>query len=182
MWKSDHKYGSSMIKDDHYYVHIPKCASSWAKKYFRAMSWRDSNFNDFDTHNKQGIVILRDPMERWLSHKPMRDMITHGISKDLIDAFVARLPNIVLDEHTAPQSEFIKGLDHNSLKFFKCNSELVQQFNYYFKQDIEIEKQNVSEKDSVYTNNWLTLMQDQRVKDCWEKIYQRDIELFESKC
>ena len=68
-WRhKDHVYGECMSHPEHdlMYVYVPKNASSWTKPNLQDWNWEFYNFHT-DNLNKHALVVLRDPVERWLS-------------------------------------------------------------------------------------------------------------------
>ena len=62
-------YGSGLISPDHtkFIVNIPKNASSYLLDWSRQNGWSAGSAQDFAHKIQEIIVVLRDPMERWIS-------------------------------------------------------------------------------------------------------------------
>lgn len=62
-------YGSGLISPDHtkFIVNIPKNASSYLLDWSRQNRWSVGSAQDFGHKIQEIIVVLRDPMERWIS-------------------------------------------------------------------------------------------------------------------
>jgi hypothetical protein len=143
------------------YVNVPKNASSWTKPNLLDFGWEFYNYHD-DGLNKHALVVLRDPVERWLSGiaeylvlwqpRMNNEDFTHGV----IDIFFDR---ICFDDHTELQVKFLHGLDTNNCTFFWCDEHYRANFsqymseysgkpNKYYKYDY----QHVSETDQPRNN------------------------------
>jgi hypothetical protein len=62
-------YESGLISPDHtkFIVNIPKNASSYLLDWSRQNGWSAGSAQDFAHKIQEIIVVLRDPMERWIS-------------------------------------------------------------------------------------------------------------------
>lgn len=126
-----HDYGTCMShKDgDLMYVNIPKNASSWTKPNLLDWGWEFYNYHA-DQLNKTAIVVLRDPLERWISgiaeyftlymsHIPEHD---YNIRELVFD-------RVCFDDHTEKQINFIHGLDSEQCIFLKCDQHYRENFS-----------------------------------------------------
>jgi len=130
-----HTFGTCMSKTDStlMYINIPKNASSWTKPNLKDLGWEFYNYYyDHMTHN-HAMVVLREPLDRWLSGVCEYFALYH---RDL-DLDEARKPfydlvldQVTLDDHTEKQVYFIEGLDPKRITFFKCDSD----YRLYFQQ------------------------------------------------
>jgi hypothetical protein len=140
-WTSPHIYGA--MGCNHYrklfYVNIPKCASMWMREYIAMHghtcedTWVGGNFTIDNLENYTPIILLRDPVKRWASHSPASDFIVKNIQNSwaLDDVFI-NLKNWTTDEHMAPQTDFIAGLNLDRAVFFYCNTNLSKNVEHYF--------------------------------------------------
>jgi hypothetical protein len=120
------------------YVQIPKNASCWAKYYLDQLGSRPHNYYDqgFDSAKDVAAVILRDPVERWISGMAQvlvgfgekHHMHVSNINWDRITRSIFR------NNHTQPQHEFIANLPHNRIVWFYCDSTLQHKFIHFLKQ------------------------------------------------
>ena len=64
-----HTFGTCMSRSDlsWMYVNIPKCASSWTKPNLLDHQFEFYNYHQDHLYHKHALVVLRDPLERWLS-------------------------------------------------------------------------------------------------------------------
>lgn len=130
-----HVFGTCMSKPDLdlMYVNIPKNASSWTKPNLLGLHWEFYNYHQDHLHHKHAMVVLRDPVERWLSgiceyftlyH---RDIDTTEFNSAFYDLLMEQ---ITFDDHTEKQAYFINGLNPNRITFFWCDAD----YRLYFSQ------------------------------------------------
>lgn len=107
------------------YVNIPKNASSWTKPNLKDWGWEHFNYHFDNLYHKHAMVVLRDPVDRWLSgvceyfslyHS---DIDTNEFNKTFYDLI---MDLIVLDDHTEQQHYFVEGLSFNNITFFLCDN------------------------------------------------------------
>lgn len=168
---SGHRVGSFYVSSIYSLLYIPinKNASTWAISYFKnSLKWNlqfDDAMRIYD-HNLwnvsstiahyRKIVILRDPIDRWIS-----GIIQYVFSyfpdtldinnDDLINYFFAK---IYLDPHTLPQVNFLHNLDIKSIDFFMVNEKLEHNLDIYLSKKIPSEY--VSIPKNLYKNSTLT--------------------------
>jgi hypothetical protein len=119
-----HKLGECWHKSNITYLHIPKNASSFVKGCLINSGWQHS-----DTFVKadQYLVVLRDPLERWLSGMAEFQVNSGQSELDIETAF----KTITFDDHTEQQIYFLKGVDLINTTFLKCNSDLRKNLNKF---------------------------------------------------
>jgi hypothetical protein len=153
-------YGISQL----IYVNIPKNASSWASLQFnQGINHDAANINYYDIVDLaqcQFIVILRDPLDRWISG--MTQMIytepyqlVDQVNNMHIDTFDWELvmEKIEYDNHTQKQVDFIYNIPHNQIVWLKFDSQLKDNFinlMLLYGCDVEIKK---SDKDNITLKN-----------------------------
>lgn len=119
------------------YVNIPKNASSWTKPNLQDWSWEFYNYHyDAVVANKTAIIVLRDPVERWLSGIAECLALYHP-EFELQDAETIKLifDRITFDDHTEKQVKFLHNLDTDRSIFLWCDenyrtnfSNLIQEY------------------------------------------------------
>lgn len=147
-----HVFGECLSHPGHdlMYIKIPKNASSWTKSNLLDSQWENYNYHTDNLYHKHAIIVLRDPVERWLSgiaeymYLYHRDLDTAQFSHCFFDLVFDR---IAFDDHTEQQVLFLTNLDINNCTFFWCNPqyrELLSHFlinrgisNQYFKSDLQ---------------------------------------------
>jgi len=115
--KKNHNIGECLVYREKklMYINIPKNASSWTKDYLtNHYGWKEyANFTNYPVlNNFRKIVILRDPIDRWLSGITtylMREVLKNypymKITEDVIKVLTTK---IAFDEHTWTQTSFLK--------------------------------------------------------------------------
>ena len=152
-----HVYGECMSKADIdlMYVYIPKNASSWTKPNLKDWGWEFYNYHT-DNLNKTAIVVLRDPVERWLSGIAEYFTLYHSNinAPDNITELVSIIfDRITFDDHTEKQVKFIQGLDTDQCIFLWCDDIYRANFSKLISEKISDNKydryeyQHVSEND-----------------------------------
>lgn len=135
-WQSGDSWLHYDYREDvsYVYINIPKNASSWMKENFGGYQydWHNNQFrspvNSAMTMRrgleaaKHYVVILRDPIERWLSG--FAQSFWGGDTRD--PGYYANhapedwLDIITNDDHVRPQVGFLERLDHDRTTWFDC--------------------------------------------------------------
>jgi len=134
-----HVFGECMShpSSDLMYVYIPKNASSWTKPNLKDWNWETYNYHTDNLYNKQAIIVLRDPVERWLSGIAEYMFLYHNqidtahLSKSFFDIIFDR---VALDDHTEKQTLFLEGLSLSNCAFFWCNDNYRKYFSLFLQQ------------------------------------------------
>lgn len=170
-----HRIGHGLISPDnqHFWLHIPKCASTFTETYLKKLGWKInsvSNYlqlHDFDLDSKSNkiIVSLRNPIERWISGLLTYFTIYHplfkthliklqsdkeqGINLDLIMSLIFDV--ITFDDHTERQCMFLLGVDDFSeLTYINVNENYTANLDSFLTElnlSTDSEKPN---KESIY--------------------------------
>jgi hypothetical protein len=131
-----HVFGECMSKldSDLMYVHIPKNATSWTKPNLLDWGWEFFNYHTDQLTSKTALVVLRDPLDRWISGIAEYLFLYHQ-NIDFAHAgqafFDLIFDKITFDDHTEKQVYFIEGLDLDRCVFFKFGTDYRQQFSQY---------------------------------------------------
>ena len=140
-WTSSHVYGQGLINHARglTYYNTPKCASMWMRKYIIELGvntndvWHSHNFVEADTSMFTPIILVRDPVERWLSHCPMAEFLPGAIDNtEVINSVFENFLDLLKDEHASPQYDFIDGLDLTNAVYFMCDKTLSGRLNRFF--------------------------------------------------
>lgn len=122
------------------YVHIPKNASSWTKPNLKDWGWEFYNYHyDTPVKIKTPIVVLRDPVERWVSGVAEYFALYHPtfsktyFSPPLLDVVFDK---ITFDDHTEKQVNFIHNLDTDKCIFLWCDKNYRADFSNLIKEHI----------------------------------------------
>ena len=132
-----HQYGlcyvnpTSSLK----YVNIPKCASTWTRQVFESLGWHMDIYRDHQSiRDLDSIVVLRDPVDRWLSGVCEYFTLYHPDidTRQFNTAFFELLTDrVAFDDHTDKQVYFIDDLDLGKCKFFMCDGGYRDKFSAY---------------------------------------------------
>jgi len=121
-----HTFGTCMTKPNanFMYVNIPKNASSWTKPNLIDLGFEFYNYH-FDKLDKHVMVVLRDPVDRWLSGICEYFTLYHryiNINEFNNAFYELLLDQVTFDDHTEKQVYFIEGIDTKRATFFLCDS------------------------------------------------------------
>lgn len=120
------------------YVQIPKNASCWMKYHLQQARSIDYNYYEqgFDPKKNLALVVLRDPVERWISAMGQiligntPDCHMHIDNLDWNDI----TQKIVRNNHTQPQHEFFANIPHDRIVWFRCDNFLKEKFSNFLNQ------------------------------------------------
>jgi hypothetical protein len=144
-WKNQHTArgfvpGGMFVKDNLVYIPIPKNSSSYIGQLLLKNNWNIGNFLTTDLTNKQLIILLRDPIDRWISGmaeylcssllkngRTSDDIIKNwnGIVQDLV------FDQVIFDDHTEKQVYFIQGIPIENCVFFNSAKQPEQAVKKY---------------------------------------------------
>jgi hypothetical protein len=92
------------------------------------LKWQVGNlYDDPGLGHNRNLIILRDPIERWLSgiaeylFRYQDTDFANNLSKETLDLIFDR---VALDDHTEKQAYFCHGVDQCRSLFFHCDSSL----------------------------------------------------------
>lgn len=127
----DWHYGLSYTDNKSFVLpKIPKCASSWAEQYFLALGWETKSFVDERLFDLNALVFLREPKERYIAglgeflnrrHSALYSKASKSV-EFRNEIFKEVFSKLMFDEHTSPQTFFIRGL--NNPVYFKVDESL----------------------------------------------------------
>lgn len=131
-----HAFGQNHSKPDLnlMYVNIPKNASTWTKNMLSSLGWGIYNYHSDKNYTKQAMIVLRDPVDRWLTGIAEYFSLYHpSVTTELLTPFSLDLifDRVGFDDHTEQQIYFIEGLDLNNCVFFKCDQSYRQNFTNF---------------------------------------------------
>jgi len=141
-----HTFGTCMSSPNSnlMYVNIPKCASSWTKPNLQDLGWQFYNFHKDHMTHKHALVVLRDPVERWLSgvveyftlyHENIDTTQFNSAFYDLL------MDQLTFDDHTEKQVYFVEGLDPNRCTYMLCDENYRKNFTSW------LHNQGIQSKD-----------------------------------
>lgn len=154
-------YGISQLV----YVNIPKNASSWISLQFNQGKNRDAkNINYYDIVDLtqcRFIVILRDPLDRWISGIAQMIYTEPETLADVnnnmhIDTFDWELvmEKIEYDNHTQKQVDFIYSIPQDQIVWLKFDDQLKDNFiNLMLSYGCDVENKSQKNKDNITRKN-----------------------------
>jgi len=154
-----HVFGECMSHPDTdlMYVNIPKNASSWTKPNLLDWGWEFYNYHTDNLYNKHALVVLRDPIDRWLSgiaeymYLHHRELDTAHLSNSFFNLVFDR---IAFDDHTEQQVLFLESLNVTNCTFFYFGPQYRELFSTFLNANgmpnryHNYEYQHVTEHDS----------------------------------
>jgi hypothetical protein len=195
-----HTFGQCMVIPcaELVYVNIPKNASTWTRTQLMTLGASMDNYLiNNELSNKPRLVVLRDPIERWVSGISWYMTLAHpklieeceqniDIRSTVISMVTTR---IGIDSHTIPQSVFIQGIDFANTTFIrtKANSNDYRcSFSKFFKNELGIvnvfdqaPEQHVAFGNPIqhrWVNFFQSLLDSELIKKLYN-YYQDDIDL-----
>ncbi len=146
---------------------------NWRREYNRQ---KESNL---DARVDNYIIVLRDPMKRWIS-----GTVEYCVKND-IDIKKIDLTKIVFDEHTVPQINHLYGITPSKCDFYILEDNGLK--NIYKKYNIKTEgitknhNETIQDKKKHEPTNFLinTLKNDLNLSKTIEKFYASDLFLLE---
>jgi hypothetical protein len=118
------------------YVYIPKNASSWTKPNLKDWGWQFYNYH-VDKLTKPALVVLRDPVERWLSGIAEYLTLYHKeMSVPWLETEKLIFDRICFDDHTEKQIKFLNGLDTDNCTFMMCDRNYRENFSKFISEHL----------------------------------------------
>jgi hypothetical protein len=131
-----HVFGECMSHPDRdlMYINIPKNASSWTKPNLLDWHWENYNYHTDNLYHKHALVVLRDPVERWLSGIAEYMYLYHQkldsahFSSCFFDIVFDR---VAFDDHTEQQVLFLEKINLDNCTFFLCGPDYRKSFSQF---------------------------------------------------
>lgn len=154
-----------------FYLNIPKNASTYLTNVFVSNGWDYSDVSD--TNIKKAIVVLRDPMERWVSGFATYAaswLLGNGYGSDhfvqdynnLTEKLI--FDNLVFDDHTTEQVKFVEQLSNVGITYFKQNGTMLDGIGQYVGQTFDTSSvMNANLSENNYDTNAITKFMLERV-------------------
>lgn len=179
-----------------FYIPIPKNSSSYVGKLMLANNCNVANFLETDLTNKKIIVLLRDPINRWVSGMAQylcSSIVIQGYSADdiinnwseILQAVI--FDKVIFDDHTEKQIYFINTISKESCIYFNSShgvGELLQKYlsehnvNLNIDVDSNIPVNTQHTKLADFLKN--ILAQDINLVNRLKEVYADDYKLIES--
>ena len=171
------------------YIPIPKNSSSFVGKLMLANQWGIDNFLTSDLTNKQVIILLRDPVERWVSGMaqylcstgyPVDNTIKEW--NNLTTTLV--FDRVIFDDHTEQQVYFINTVAEENRVYFNGIHGVAEKLQKYLAtQDIDLNTNvDITLGDNTQHKKLTTflkelLKKDIKLVDRIKEVYSDDYEL-----
>lgn len=153
--------GSGLLSPEGvFYLNIPKNASTYLTNVLLSNGWQHHTLGDSGHLIRHIIVVLRDPVERWISGFATyasswilgRDYGSDHFVEDYND-LTERLifDNLVFDDHTTPQSDFVNFLPNTiPVTYFRLDPDTVGNISRYTQQTLNISEVDANVSDDHY--------------------------------
>lgn len=139
-----HTLGEGMVSPcgKYFYLNIPKNSSSSAKACLTALNWTFESVSQYP--NAQIIVVLRDPIRRWVSgaseflmmyHQGIIDNIVEPNDYDFLPLLGEKLgikllfDTMTFDDHTERQAVFLNNIDLSRCMWVYSDKNFSQSFS-----------------------------------------------------
>lgn len=189
-----HQFGECMSRADSelMYVYIPKNATSWTKPNLQDWGWEFYNYHTDGLMHKTALVVLRNPVERWVSgiaeylYLYHRDIDTAQFNTAFYDIVFDK---VAFDDHTERQSYFINGLDRSRCVFFNFDNDYRVKFSKFLTEHnmpnryYNYEPQHVSDNDAKrreFKKLFREQLQNSKYLNQIEDYFRQDLQLIES--
>ena len=185
-------YGGGRIDpgSQHFYVNIPKNASNFLDRLFAHNGWNVANLDDIKEKKIRCVVVLRDPVERWISAVTQYASSVMGEyqGQKFVEQYtpvVERLlfDQIIFDDHTMPQYYFFDQVKYQyNVEYFWHDSTVVQRMadRYSLVLDQDFEGNHTrSNPDKQIVSDFLheRINQNQQLLTAIQTKYQEDYRL-----
>lgn len=168
-----HVFGECMShpNTDLMYINIPKNASSWTKTNLKDWNWEFYNYHTDNLYHKHALVVLRDPVDRWLSgiseymYLHHRNFDVGHISNTFLNLVFDR---IAFDDHTDSQVLFLQNLNLSNCTFFWCDESYRENFSHFLN--------STKMPNNYYSYNYQHVTKDEPIRSKFKKIFQQAIE------
>lgn len=134
-----HNFGEGLISPDEkfFFLKIPKNASSFLVKNLTELDWKHSNIRDYP--QAQLLVILRDPIDRWISgmveylflyHESVIGHLSNSFDYEYLPLLGEQLglsllfERMTFDDHTERQCAFLQNVSIPKTIWFYFNENI----------------------------------------------------------
>ena len=159
---------------DIFYLNIPKNASTYLSNIFRENGWLHWNILDDSSTIKKTLVVLRDPVDRWISGfatYAALHLFGPGYGSDhFVEDFTALsekiiFDQIIFDDHTDYQVKYVQQIVNHSPIYFRYNKNIISQINSFLGYDLNT---NVDVDNNANESNYDTAQVSRFVKNLIE--------------
>lgn len=184
-------YGHCLTRNDinYKFITILKCASTWSNELLiKECYWKISNFSMTDLDDKINLVILRDPLERWIAAiKHLRRFPSeNGVLVDLRDP-EKLFSDVNFDPHLNLQVNSLQGLDLKNCIFFRfgphLESHLLDFLNNMFNYNLQFKSEhskmnNMNKKNYPVYTTISNFLKTEKYKNILYNYLEPDFELY----
>ena len=198
-------FGKILDSQKFFWIRMPKCANTFVSHHVNNMREIDYNHDylKINSSDYTGFVILRDPMERWISGAIsfikndnesrnfdyydsinfLQDLLKYKnyFTSTIIEYIIEKLSR---DYHGLPQAWRLYPCNPNNIDFFFINDKLGYQLNHYFRSfdlvtTINNQKINVTADDLMmkFLREFIFDYANQKYKEKIMEILKPDYEL-----
>ena len=168
-----HVFGECMSRADTdlMYINIPKNASSWTKPNLKDWAWESYNYHTDNLYHKHAMVVLRDPVDRWISgiaeymYLYHQNMDTVHLSKPFFDLVFDK---IAFDDHTESQVLFLQDINLVNCTFFNCDKNFKIHFSDF------LNKHGMTNSYDRYEDQHVTKNSPERLR--FQKLFKQQLD------
>jgi hypothetical protein len=158
--------GGMISSNGTFCLNIPKNASTFLTNVLHSNLWEHYILGENGPLVTQAIVVLRDPVERWISGFATYAsswLLGEGYGSDHFvqhyNTLVERLifDNLIFDDHTTPQSDFVDQLPvlmHTT--YFYLDQNLIKNISEYTGSEILVAKVDANVSEDHYDQQQIT--------------------------
>lgn len=202
--RRDFGYGSGFISPDttNFYINIPKSASTFVSYWLAASGWTSATFNNANVNwNNINIlvIVMRDPLERWISG--ISQYIKGNIlGSDDPTVFMAKYTNLtekfiednldIFDDHVWPQHCFFDNImPEINRKYIYINSNFEKTLSKELKltwpvpPDVDFNKSD-NDQDLKKLKQFFTerVRNNNNLRNAIQNIYKQDYKIINNNC
>jgi hypothetical protein len=157
-----------------FYLNIPKNASTYFTNILADNSWLHYNLKDNARSVESFIVVLRDPVDRWISGFATYAsswLLGEGYGSDHFvedyNDLTERLifDNITFDDHTTPQKVYVDQLLNlnKHIEYFSLNADTIKKISRYANLDLNINEVDANVSENNYDQRQISKFIRQRI-------------------
>jgi len=166
------------------YVHIPKNASSYVKGCLtESGKWSYRAWVPPSTVIEKYVIILRDPIVRWISGYAQYCKNCKSVNLDINQV----TDQVTFDDHTEKQTYFLDGVDLDKAIFFRADGTLRDTFSKWFAESgygsSPVTMARINDSHLDYRHDIKKLLEKMLTSDHYDKLtafFQDDYNLIKS--
>lgn len=147
-----------------FYLNIPKNASTYITNILKSNDWRYSSTAEW-AQIQQCVVVLRDPIDRWISGFATYAsswLLGSGYGSDHFledyNPLVERLifDNVTFDDHTTAQSAYVAQLPAVPVTYFKLNKNIISDISQGLNINLDVKPVDANVSENNYDQRQIT--------------------------